>query len=126
MRGAEQRGRCIDVENQLAVQQMPEQGLERRIARDHVARDPSEQHRAEPDQQRKTVEHQHDQRSAGDDHGNADGKAKDQERELALGGGGHRNHIVEAHHDVGDHDDADGVPQRGAGGDFVALVFGHQ
>ena len=45
---------------------------------------------------------------------------------LAIGGGGDRDDVVEAHDDVGDHDDADRVPQAGAGGDVVALVVGHQ
>ena len=97
-----------------------------RIARDHVARDPAEQHRAEPDQDRKAVEHHHDQRGAGDDHGNADGKAEDQQRELTVRGGRDRDDVVEAHDDVGDHDDPDRMPEAGARGDVVAFVFGHQ
>ena len=126
MRTAEQRRLHIDIEHHLAIEQMLQQGLDSRIACDHVARDPTEQHGAEPDQQRKAVEHQHDQRGSRDDHGNADGKAEDQKGKLPVGGSGHRDHIVEAHHDVGDHDDADRMPQRSAGGNFVALVFRHE
>ena len=101
-------------------------GLHGRIAFDHVARDPTEQHRTEPYQDRKTIEHHHDQRRTCDDHGNADGKAEDEKRELTVCGGRNRNHIVEAHDDVGNDDDPDRLPQRGAGGDLIVFVFRHQ
>ena len=55
-------------------------------------------------------EQRHDQGGACDDQGDADGKAEDQQRHAAVGGGGHRDHIVEAHDDVGDHDDPDCRP----------------
>ena len=75
---------------------------------------------------RKAIEHHHDQGRARDDHGNADGEPQDQKRELTVGGSRNRNHVVEAHDDIGNDDDADRLPERGAGRDLVIFVFRHQ
>ena len=57
------------------------------------------------------VEQRHDQRSSRDDQGNADRKPEDQQRNAAIGGGGDRDDVVEAHHDVGDRHDLHRRPQ---------------
>ncbi len=95
-----------------------------RIARDHATGDPPQQYRAEPDQNRKPVEHHHDERRTGNDHRDADRQPENQQRKLAICGSGDRDDVVEAHDDVGDHDNADGVPEVGAGRDVVTLPSG--
>src|SRR5579872_109439 len=103
-----------------------EPGLNGRVAFDHVARNPAQQERPQPNQYRESVEHKHDQRSTRNNHGNADGKTENQQSDFALRGGCVRDHVVETHDDIGNDDDANSVPERGAGRDFIVLVFGHQ
>ena len=96
------------------------------IGLDYVACDPTEQECPQPNQDRKPVKHHHDQRRAGDNHGNADGKTEDQQRKLSIRGRGDRDDIIQTHDDVGDHDNPDGVPKTGARRDVVAFILRHQ
>ncbi len=105
--GSEQR----DVVEAFGAELGLEIALHHRIGRDHLTHDPAEQRGAGPDQDREAVEQRHDQRSAGDDQRNADGKADHQQRHVALGGGRDRDHVVEAHDDIGDGDDLHRPPQ---------------
>ena len=125
-RHAENRRGRVELERDLAIEKPLQQGMNGRIGLDHVARDPPEQECPQPDQNRKPVKHHHDQRRTGDDHGNADGKAEDQQRKLPVRGRRDRDDIVQTHDDVGDHDNPDRVPKTGARGDVVAFIFRHQ
>ena len=125
-RPLQQRRGGIEIELDPAVEKPLQQRMIGRIARDHAAGDPAQQYRAEPDQNWQPVEHHHDERRTGNNHRDADRQPKDQQRKLAIGGGGDRDDIVEAHDDVGDHDNADGVPEAGAGRDVVTFLVGHQ
>src|SRR5262249_21051521 len=51
-----------------------------------------------------TPDQRHDDLAADDHDGNADDQPEDEEHETPLGGGGHGNDVVEAHHQVGDDD----------------------
>jgi hypothetical protein len=55
-----------------------------------------------------------------------DSETQDQQRKLLAGGGGDRNHVVETHDDIGDHDDPDRMPEARARGDTVAFLFRDQ
>jgi len=124
-RPEDQRG-PVELQRDPAVEKPLQPGMNRRIGRDHVARDPAQQGRPQPHQDRKPVEHRHDQRSACDDDRNADGKAEDQQRQLPVGGGRDRDDVVQTNDNVGDHDNPDGVPEAGAGGNVVAFILGDQ
>ena len=76
-RHAENRRGRVEIECNLAIEQPLHEGMNCRVGCDHVARDPPEQRCAQPDQNRKPVEHHHDQRCACDDHRNADCEAED-------------------------------------------------
>ena len=101
--------------------------MNRWIGRDHVAGDPSQQGSTGPYQNRQSIEQRHDQRSSRDDQGNADREAEDQQRNAAIGRGGDRDHVVEAHHDVGDRHDLHRGPQMRRGFyAFLILFLRHQ
>jgi len=59
-------------------------GCNSRIGLDHIAGDPAQQDGTEPNQNAEPIEHHHDQRRPGNDHRDADGKAEDQQRKLAV------------------------------------------
>ena len=101
--------------------------MNRPVGRNDLASDPAQQGGAGPHQDRQTGEQRHDQRGSGDDQGDADCQTEDQQRNAAIGGGGHRDHIVEAHYDVGDrHDLYRGPQMRRRLHALLVLLFGHQ
>src|SRR5574343_2049526 len=94
--------------------------LQRDVADDGLTTDPADQGGAQRDDYREAV-HQLDHDLAAKNHQrDADGQAQDQQRHAALGGSGHGDHVVQAHHQVGDQDGADGDPQAGL---FTAFAF---
>ena len=101
--------------------------MEDRVGDDDLADDPAEQRGAGPDQDRITVEQRHDQGRPGHDQRNADGEADHEQRNVALGSRSDRDHVVEAHDDVGDGDDPHRPPQMLDRLDFVlVLILRHE
>src|SRR3954467_15373506 len=72
-RHAERLEQSIEARPDRTVEERMQRRLYRRVRRHHLAGDPAEQARAGPHQRRKARQQRHDQRSTGDDQGNADG-----------------------------------------------------
>src|SRR5579871_4989251 len=112
--GHEHKKRAGDLHDKFQIQiwiETAEEEFDERIAGEDIARDPAENTRAAPDQDRKALEECQDQGAAGDDDRNADRKPDRQQHVMPLGDGGDRDHIVEAHDEIGDENDPDRAPQ---------------
>ena len=82
-------------------------GHDGRVGDHHPAGDPAQQHAAQRDDDREAVHQLDDQLAAPDDDRDADQQAEDHQRHLvafagALRGAGDGDHVVDAHHQVGD------------------------
>ena len=74
----------------------------------HFAGHPAQQRGSQRDDDRDAV-HQGKKQAARENHQwNGDGQADDQQHRAAFGGGGHGNHVVHAHHQIGQQDRPDG------------------
>src|SRR5690606_4453910 len=88
---------------------------------------PSEHSPAEVNNDRETVRQFDEQTASPDDDRHADQKPEDDQDEASVSRAGHRQHVVEAHHGVGDDDGADGGPEGGAGLNRVMIsLFLHE
>src|SRR5690606_10014403 len=97
------------------------------IADQQFARDKAQQRRADPHDDRETLDDLRQQRTAEKYQGNADRQSNDQQSRVAHGRGGHRHDIVQAHDQVGDHDGANGGQQAAVLLAFAfILAFGHE
>ena len=63
------------------------------------------------------------QRGAKNHQRDGDGQAQDQQNHIALRSGGHGDHVVQAHHQVGDQDGANGDHHRAIALGFAVAVF---
>src|SRR5471030_1347220 len=81
------------------------------LARDHLARDPADQAGADQRQPGIALQQARDDGGTGDDDRHADHQSHAHQEEVALGGGGDGDRIVEAHHRVGEGDAPDRGPQ---------------
>ncbi len=82
-----------------------------RVLRQQSAGNPAKQRAAAPHDDRKAFDDREEQGAARNDDGYADRKPEPEQKIIAFGRRRDRNHIVEAHHDVGDDDNADRAPQ---------------
>src|SRR2546430_5058468 len=91
-----------------------ERAFDEWVLQDHLARNIAEKAPAQPDDPRVAVHETGEQPGAPDDDRQRQPDAEHDEREVAAGGGGDGQHVVEAHRHVGHDDDPDRVPERGA------------
>ena len=85
-------------------------------------RQPSRAGPRRPRRDRIPGEHAHDQGCAEDDERHREREAKQDQPRVALGRGGDGQHVVQAHHKVGDGDGPYGAPQGLGGLDVLFLV----
>ena len=99
-----------------------EPGDEHGLVRDHLHRGPDEHPRADVDHARKAVDEAQHQRAAPDDDRHADGEADDHEQVAAVRCAGDGEHVVQAHHGVGDDDRVHRAPERRHRGFAMAVL----
>src|SRR6185369_7274828 len=93
------------------------------VAGHHFAGNPADQRRADHAEPGEAVEQLGDQGGADDDDGDRDDETDHDQREVALGGGGDGNRIVEAHHGIGHDDGPDRGPDVGVRLDVGPLLL---
>lgn len=97
--------------------------VQQAVVDDGLASDPADQGSAQCDDDGEALHELDHQRGAEDHQRDADGQAQDQQDHVALRRGGHGDHVVQAHHQVGDQDGADGDHHAAMTLGFAFILF---
>src|SRR6185437_4436538 len=74
----------------------------RRIVDDELAGDEAEQAAAGDDENREALDQPHDELRAADDERHTDDETENEQQQIAPRRGGDAEHVVDAHHEIGD------------------------
>ncbi|MNT21584.1 hypothetical protein D3C72_1569270 [compost metagenome] len=102
--------------------------MQQSVVHDGFTANPADQACAQDDDHGEALHQLDHQRGAKDHQRDGDGQTQDEQHHVALSRCGHSNHVVQAHHQIGNQDGADGSHHRAGalGCAFVVFIASQQ